>query len=47
MFFSKIHTENESRRLVPDLFLFFKKVFYKVKANGYHLIFNYFGKTTL
>ena len=27
MFFSKHHAENELRRLVPDLFLFFKKLY--------------------
>ena len=33
----KNHAENETRELVPDLFLFFKKAIYKAKANGLHL----------
>ena len=32
--------KNEAERLVPDLFLFFKKVLYKVKASGLQLSFN-------
>ena len=28
------------QRLVPDLFLLFKKALYKVKASGQHLSFN-------
>ena len=31
--FSKNHAKNEAQRLVPDLFLFFNKVLYKVKAS--------------
>ena len=34
--------ENEARRLVPDLFLFFKKALYEVKASGLQLRFNIF-----
>ena len=33
-FFLKKHAENEIWRLVPDLFLFFKKALYKVKASS-------------
>ena len=33
-FSSKNHAENEIRKLVPDLFLFFKKALYNVKASG-------------
>ena len=32
--FVKNHAENEAGRLVADLFLFFKKVLYEVKASG-------------
>ena len=39
MFFFKNNTKIEARRLVPDLFLFFKKAFYKVKASGLQLSF--------
>ena len=34
------HTENESGRLVPDFFLFFKKPLNEVKASGLQLSFN-------
>ena len=34
IFFFKNHAENEGRTLVPDLFLFFKKVSHEVKASG-------------
>ena len=40
MFFFKFHAENEAGRLVPDLFLFFKKALYEVKASGLQLHFN-------
>ena len=33
-FLEKKHAKIESRRLVPDLFLFFKKAFYEVKVSG-------------
>ena len=42
IFFFKNHAENEAGRLVPDLFLFFKKALYDVKANGMQLRFNHF-----
>ena len=42
IFFFKNHAENEARRLVPDLLLFFKKALYEVKANGLQLSFNVF-----
>ena len=42
MFFSKNHAENEAGRLVPDLFLFFKKTLHEVKANGLQLSLNDF-----
>ena len=37
--FFKNHAENEAGRLVPDLFLFFKKDLYEVKASGLQLRF--------
>ena len=42
IFFFKNHEKNETRRLVPDPFLFFLNAFYKVKASGQQLIFNIF-----
>ena len=42
MFFSKSLAENEAGRLVPDLFLFFKKALHEVKARGLKLSFNIF-----
>ena len=39
---SKYHAENETRKLVPDLFLFFKKPLDEVKANGWNLVSLYF-----
>ena len=36
IFFSKIHAKSEVRRLVPDLFLFFKNVLYEIKASDQH-----------
>ena len=38
MFFFENHAGNEAGRLVPDLFLFFKKALYEVKANGLQLL---------
>ena len=38
----KNHAENAAGRLVSDLFLFFKKALYEVKANGLQLSFNIF-----
>ena len=35
------HADNEAGRLVPDLFLFFRKALYEVKANGLQLSFNH------
>ena len=40
--FFKNHTENDAGRLDTDLFLFFKKVLYKVKASGQHFSLNTF-----
>ena len=34
IFFYKNPEENEGRRLVPDLFLFFEKALYEEKASG-------------
>ena len=42
IFFFKNHSENEAKRLVPKLFLFFKKALYEVKASGLRLSFNIF-----
>ena len=38
--FFKNYSENDARRLVPDLCLFFKKALYEVKASGLQLSFN-------
>ena len=40
--FFKTHAENEAGRLVPDLFLFFKKALFEVKASVLQLSFNIF-----
>ena len=40
IFFFKNPAENETGRLAPDLFLFFEKALYGVKANGLQLTFN-------
>ena len=42
MFFFKDLTENETGRLVINLFLFFEKALYEIKASGLHLRFNIF-----
>ena len=42
IFFFKNHAENEVETPVPDLFLFFKKALYKVKASGLQLGFAIF-----
>ena len=42
MIFSKIFAEKEAERLVPDLFLFFKKALYEIKESGLQLSFNIF-----
>ena len=39
--FLKNHAE-EAGRIVPDLFLFFIKALYEVKASGLQLSFNHF-----
>ena len=36
----KNHAENEATRLVPDLFLFFRKALYELKASALQLSFN-------
>ena len=40
--FFKNHGENEAGRLVPDIFLLFKKALYEVKASIMQLSFNIF-----
>ena len=40
--YSKIHAESGVGRLVPNLFLFFRKALYDVKASGQQLSFNIF-----
>ena len=42
IFFFENHAESEAGKLVPDLFLFFKKALYKVKTSGQYLTFNKF-----
>ena len=42
IFFFKNHAENETGRLVPDLFLFFEKALYEIKGSGLQLSFNIF-----
>ena len=39
-YFFKNHAENVTGRLVPDLFLFFRKALSDEKAGGLHLSFN-------
>ena len=34
------HAENETVRLVPDVFLFFKKALFEVKASALQFSFN-------
>ena len=43
IFFFKIHAENETRKPVPDLLLFFIKALYEVKTKGLQLSSNIFG----
>ena len=38
--FFKDHAKNEVERLVPDLFLFFKKALFKIKVSVQNPIFN-------
>ena len=40
--FSKLRAENEAGRLVPDLFLFFKRALYELKESSIQLSFNIF-----
>ena len=40
--FLQKYAEDESGRQAPDLFLFFKKALYEVKAYGLQLSFNIF-----
>ena len=40
IFCLKNHAENEAGKLVPDLFLFFEKVLYEVKAIGLQVVLN-------
>ena len=47
IYFFKNHAQNEVERLVPDLFLYFKKALYKAKASGQHLSLMYFGSPRL
>ena len=47
IFFFTNHAESELGRLVRDLFLFFKKAFYEVKANDQHFIFNIFWRSQI
>ena len=42
IFSFKNHAEDEARRLVTDLFLFFKKALYEVNASGLQLSANQF-----
>ena len=39
-FFRRNYVENVAGRLVPGLFLFFKKVSHEMKASGLQLSFN-------
>ena len=41
-FFFKKYTENKVGRLVPDLFLFFKRASYEVNASGMQPILPHF-----
>ena len=42
IFFFENHTENEAGKLVPNLFLFFKKALHEVKISSLQLSFNHF-----
>ena len=42
MFFIKIHAENKTEKLVPDLYLVFEKALYEGKASGLQLSLNIF-----
>ena len=39
--------KNETKRLVPDLFLFFRKAIYEAKATGLQLSFNLFRESPI
>ena len=45
-FFFKIHAENELVRLVPDLFLFFRKTYMKQKQVVSTLLLKCFGSSS-
>ena len=45
--FFKNHAENEAGKLIPDLFLSFRKTLYEVKASGLQLSFNNFDNPQL
>ena len=47
IFSLKNHAENKADRLVPDLFLFFKKAYYEVKASGLQLSLTIFDSLQL
>ena len=47
MFFFENHAENETGRIIPNLFLFFEKFLRKVKESGQHLGLIYFGRPLL
>ena len=40
--FFQTQAENDKVKLVPDIFLFFKKALYEVEASGLQLCFNIF-----
>ena len=40
MYLFKNHVENKVERVIPGLFLFFKKALYEKKASGPQLSFN-------
>ena len=42
MLFFKNYVENETRKLVPDPFLIFKKALYELNLRGLELSFNIF-----
>ena len=42
--FLRNHVENDARRLVPDLSLFFRKALYEVKASGLQFFRKGYGK---
>ena len=46
MFFFKNRVENETGRLVPDLFWFFKKALFKVNASALQQSFNQFRESS-